>query len=125
MRTSAMLKKKANKSKAPAFDEKMQAQYNSRLVYFSGDCLQIILTFVSSKETVTSRTIKERQQLTSLQRELKNLSEDRLRKEESLEVSKSKEAQLVDEEQALEDRRLKVGVIALLRDIYSNNLSYS
>ncbi|KAJ3410001.1 Structural maintenance of chromosomes protein 1, partial [Chytridiales sp. JEL 0842] len=86
----AQLKKKATKSKMPVFDEDLQAEYNSH------------------KETVAGQTVKERQQVATLQRELKTKSEDRLRKEEALNVATNREKQLLEDQASLTERQSKL-----------------
>ncbi|KAJ3262920.1 Structural maintenance of chromosomes protein 1, partial [Chytriomyces hyalinus] len=87
----AKAKKEASKGSDIAFDDESRAKYNS------------------IRETATSRTISDRQQLSALQRQMKTESEDLKRKEETLQEAKGKEARLMDELALLEERKTTMG----------------
>ncbi|KAI8840072.1 RecF/RecN/SMC [Chytriomyces cf. hyalinus JEL632] len=87
----AKAKKEASKGSDVAFDDESRAKYNS------------------IRETATSRTISDRQQLSALQRQMKTESEDLKRKEETLQEAKGKEARLMDELALLEQRKTTMG----------------
>ncbi|KAJ3332898.1 Structural maintenance of chromosomes protein 1 [Blyttiomyces sp. JEL0837] len=78
------MKRKANESKSYIFDAALQAEYNT------------------CKETAREKTVNERQQLTTLERDVNIEKENCLRKDEEVKAATNKVQQLSEEKAALE-----------------------